>query len=546
MLRPQRRRPGPAHLASLALDPAAAEPLYRQLYFAIRDAILTGRLQPGARLPASRTLARDLAVSRNTVMAAFEQLAAEGYLGGRVGAGSYVSRRLPEEALVARTEAALAVPAPIPAPGPSARGRRLIGLARTSARPRPFAPGLPELAAFPFEDFARLLQRHWRAPPASFLIGADPMGWRPLREALAAHLGAARAVRCTAEQVLVVSGAQQALDLAARVLIDPGDRVWVEEPGYAGLEGALLAAGAELVPVPVDGEGLSVEAGQALAPGARMACVAPSHQYPLGITMSLARRLALLEWARTADAFVLEDDYDSEYRYAGRPLAALQGLDADGRVIYVGTMSKIMFPGLRLGYMVVPTHLVEAFTAVRRITDTHPPMLAQPALAEFIADGRLAQHIRRMRALYAERQGRFLQLAGELLGGLLELAPAEAGMHLIGWLRRDLDDRAVSAAALRRGIEAPPLSAYYRGRPPRPGLLLGYAGIGEAETRQGLERLALAIREVAQATGREPPARPAGRPAPRPADAPAAPVAPEAVAPATAAGAVAARGSGPI
>lgn len=494
MLRPQRRRPGPAHLASLALDPNGPEPLYRQLYYAIRDAILTGRLQPGARLPASRTLARDLGVSRNTVLAAFEQLAVEGYLGGRVGAGSYVSRALPEEALTAR---AVAAPTPAsPAPGPSARGRRLVGLARSTARARPFAPGLPELAAFPFEEFARLLQRHWRAPPASFLIGADPMGWRPLREALAAHLGAARAVRCTADQVLIVSGAQQALDLAARVLIDPGDRVWVEEPGYAGLEGALLAAGAELVPVPVDAEGLSVEAGRRLAPDARMACVAPSHQYPLGITMSLARRLELLEWARTADAFVLEDDYDSEYRYSGRPLAALQGLDADGRVIYVGTMSKIMFPALRLGYMVVPAHLVDAFAAVRRITDTHPPMLAQPALAEFVADGRLAQHIRRMRALYAERQARFLELAREILGSALELRPAEAGMHLVGWLSPGIDDRAVAEAAARRGVEAPPLSAHYRGRPPRPGLLLGYAGVGEAETRRGLTELARAIREV--------------------------------------------------
>lgn len=495
MLRPHRRRPGPAHLASLALDPSAPEPLYRQLYFAIRDAILTGRLQPGARLPASRTLARDLGVSRNTVLAAFEQLAAEGYLGGRVGAGSYVSRSLPEEALTARAEAP---PRPAGrAPGPSARGRRLVGLARGTARARPFAPGLPELAAFPFEEFARLLQRHWRTPPASFLIGADPMGWRPLREALAAHLGAARAVRCTADQVLIVSGAQQALDLSARVLVDPGDRVWVEEPGYAGLEGALLAAGAELVPVPVDGEGLSVAAGRALASTARMACVSPSHHYPLGVTMSLARRLELLDWARTADAFVLEDDYDSEYRYAGRPLAALQGLDADGRVIYVGTMSKILFPSLRLGYMVVPAHLVDAFAAVRRISDTHPPMLAQPALAEFVADGRLAQHIRRMRALYAERQARFLELAAAIVGPDLELAPSEAGMHLVGWLPKGLDDRAVAAEAARLGVEAPPLSAHYRGRPPRPGLLLGYAGVGEAETRQGLALLARAIRTVA-------------------------------------------------
>lgn len=494
-----RRRPAPAHLASLALDPASPEPLYRQLYRAIREMILTGRLQPGARLPASRTLARDLGLARNTVMAAFEQLHAEGYVGGRVGAGSFVSRSLPEEALRARAEApaATAAASPTRPPGPSARGRRLASLARTSAKPRAFAPGLPELAAFPFEEFARRLQRQWRAPPASFLIGADPMGWKPLREALAAHLGAARAVRCTADQVLIVSGAQQALDLAARVLLDPGDRVWLEDPGYAGLEGALLAAGAELVPVPVDEEGLSVAEGRRRAPDARMAWVAPSHQFPLGITMSLPRRLDLLSWARTADAFVLEDDYDSEYRYAGRPLAALQGLDADGRVIYVGTMSKIMFPGLRLGYMVVPEHLVEAFAAVRRAFDTHPPMLAQPAVAEFVADGGLAQHIRRMRALYCERQAFFLARAEELLGDLLVLRPAEAGMHLLGLLPEWVDDRAVSAAAARLGVEAPALSSFYRREPPRPGLVLGYAGVGEAETRAGLEKLARAIREVA-------------------------------------------------
>jgi GntR family transcriptional regulator/MocR family aminotransferase len=232
-----------------------------------------------------------------------------------------------------------------------------------------------------------------------------------------------------------------------------------------------------------------------------MACVSPSHQYPLGITMSLARRLELLDWARSADAFILEDDYDSEYRYAGRPLAALQGLDTDGRVIYVGTMSKVMFPGLRLGYMVVPEHLTAAFTAVRRITDTHPPMLAQPALAEFIAEGHLAQHIRRMRHLYAERQRRFLEVASAKAAGLLELAPAEAGMHLVGLLAPEMDDRAVSAAARARGIEAPPLSSYYLKGSSRPGLLLGYTGITEGETVRGMEALAAAIREAGVAEG---------------------------------------------
>jgi GntR family transcriptional regulator/MocR family aminotransferase len=492
-----RRRTGPAHLASIALDPAATQPLNRQLYFAVRDAILDARLQPGARLPSSRALARELAVSRNTVMAAFEQLLAEGYIEGRVGAGSYVSRELPEETLHARAALAARRRGGGTAPGLSRRGAELAGLPDDTTRPRAFSPGLPELAAFPFEDWARLLAKHWRAPPRSFLIGGDPAGHRPLREAIAAYLGAARAVTCTAEQVFIVSGAQQALDLTVRVLIDPGDRVWVEEPGYPGLRGVLLAGGADLVPVAVDAEGLDVDAGRALAQRARMACVSPSHQYPLGATLSLSRRLALLDWASEADAFVLEDDYDSEYRYAGKPLAALQGLDADGRVIYVGTMSKVMFPGLRLGYMVVPPHLVAAFRAVRRLADTHPPMSIQPALAEFIDAGHLSAHIRRMRSLYAERQEALLRACRSHLGRWLDIAADEAGMHLVASMRPGLDDRAIARTARAHGIEAPALSSYYHALPPRQGLLLGYAGISEAEIEAGARRLAQVLDQAA-------------------------------------------------
>jgi len=490
------RRRGPLYLASIALDPGDDQPLHRQLYFALRDAILESRLLPGARLPSSRALAQDLGVSRNTVLAAFEQLLAEGYIEGRVGAGSFVSQQLPEETLNARAAAGTEAAART-APGPSARGLRLMQLKGPGSRPRAFAPGLPELASFPFEDWARLLARFWRDPPKSLLIGGEAAGYRPLRAALAAYLGAARAVRCTPEQVFVVSGAQQALDLAARALLDPGDRVWVEDPGYPGLNGALIASGAELVPVPVDEEGLMVREGRARAERARMASVSPSHQYPLGVTMSLPRRLALLEWAREADAFVLEDDYDSEYRYAGRPLAALQGLDADGRVIYVGTMSKVMFPGLRLGYMVVPRHLIGAFEAVRRLTDTQPSTLAQPALAEFIRDGSLTAHIRRMRALYAARQRYLVETARRRLDGRLGLSPAEAGMHLVAHLPPGTDDVALSEAAARLGIEAPPLSSFYRAAPARPGLLLGYAGVGERDIETGLGLLARALDQLA-------------------------------------------------
>jgi GntR family transcriptional regulator/MocR family aminotransferase len=492
-------RRGPLYLASIALDPDAVAPLHRQLYFGLREAILESRLPPGARLPSTRSLAGDLGVSRNTVLAAFEQLLAEGYIQGRVGAGSFVSRQLPEDALNARKlEPGATRPAEPGAapPGPSARGRRLTALPQPESRPRAFAPGLPELARFPFEDWARRLAKTWRNPPKRLLIGSEPAGFGPLREALAAYLGAARAVRCTPEQIFVVSGAQQALDLAARVLLDAGDPVWVEEPGYTGLIGALVAGGAAVVPVPVDEAGIVVAAGRAVAPGARMACVSPSHQFPLGVTMSLARRLELIEWAREAGAFILEDDYDSEYRYAGRPLAALQGLDADGRVIYVGTMSKVMFPALRLGYMVVPEHLVAAFAAIRRLTDTHPSTLVQPALAEFIKDGSLTAHIRRMRALYAERQALLLEAAARHLGERLALRPAEAGMHLVGRLPHGTDDRAIAARARQLGVEVTPLAALYQGRPDRAGLLLGYAGLTKGEIETGMKVLARCMDEL--------------------------------------------------
>jgi GntR family transcriptional regulator/MocR family aminotransferase len=303
-------------------------------------------------------------------------------------------------------------------------------------------------------------------------------------------------VRCEASQVIVVTGAQQAVDLAARILLDPGDTAWVEDPGYQGARGALIAAGIRLAPVPVDAEGLDVRRGARSAPGARLVYVTPSHQYPLGVTMSLNRRLALLEWASASGAWILEDDYDSEYRYAGRPLAALQGLDTAGRVIYAGTFSKVLFPALRLGYLVVPPELVDAFIAARALADRHSPSVTQAALADFIDGGHFARHVRRTRALYAERQAALVHAARRTLGGLLEVAPAEAGMHLMGWLRAGVDDRAAARAALTRAVDVPPLSAY-RARPTRPsdrgGLMLGYAAYAPREIDEACGRLALAL-----------------------------------------------------
>jgi len=501
------RRADRMPLLHLDIDAEGSSPLHRQLYEGLRKAILAGRLAPRGRLPSSRALAAELGISRNTVLSAFEQLAGEGYLEARQGSGSRVAAMLPDPpAPVAAGSPASrrlrpAKPEPDAAkPGLSRRGLALTAAfsARAARGQGAFAPAVPDLEIFPFELWSRLLARGWRRPDPDMALGRDPAGYPPLRAAIADYLRRVRAVRCEPEQIIVLSGIRQAVDLAVRLLLDAGDRVWLEEPGYAGVREVLRAAGATLVPVPVDGEGLSVKAGAKQAPDARLACVAPSHQYPLGTVMSLGRRLELLAWARGAGAWIIEDDYDSEFRYAGRPLAALQGLDADGRVIYVGSFSKVLFPSLRLGYLVAPPALVDGFTAARATLDDHAAMTAQPALAAFIAEGHFAAHIRRTRKLYAARQSALLTAAERHLTGLLELTPASAGMHLLARLAPRLiarmDDREATARAAAHGIAVAPLSAFHMTNPRRQGLLLGYAGVPEPQIEPAVKRLATALR----------------------------------------------------
>jgi GntR family transcriptional regulator/MocR family aminotransferase len=484
-------------LPTIALDQTSALPLYRQLYNALRGAILAGQLKAGARLPATRALANALAISRNTVMNAYAQLLAEGYIEGEVGSGTYVARTLPDELLQARAHTTEGQQLPRVGQALSRRGARLasnqVPMSGFSTEFIAFRPGLPALDAFPYELWARLVARRWRRPQRSLLGYGDPTGYGPLREAIAAYLGESRAVRCQAQQVIVVAGSQQALDLTARMLLDEGDAAWIEDPGYLGARGALLGAGAQLIPVPVDDEGLDVASGAVASQNARLIYVTPSHQYPYGVTMSLRRRLALLEWASQASAWVLEDDYDSEYRYAGRPLAALQGLDGEGRVIYLGTFSKVLFPALRLGYMIVPPDLVDAFATARALVDRHSPAVDQAALADFINAGHFARHIRRMRALYAERQALLVDAARHELSGLLEVHSAEAGMHLVGWLPAGVDDVEASRRAAAYGVGAPPLSMYSLRPLRRGGLLLGYTAVGDREIRDGVQRLAKAL-----------------------------------------------------
>ncbi len=490
----------PRALLTLPLDATAATPLFRQLYEGLRQSILDGTLAAGARLPGTRGLADELGVSRNTVLNAYEQLLAEGYLRGAIGSGTYVSCTLPEEMIqVCRRQG----PARLRSTKHRALSQRGELLASMSSSvsccggvPRPFRPGIPALDAFPFDIWMRLVARHHRRP-APELLGYDhSAGYAPLRSAIAAHLGPARAVRCEPEQVVITTGSQQGLDLIARLLLDPGDTAWIEDPGYPGARAALEGSGVQLVGVPVDSEGLDVAAGCKRCPRGRLVYVTPSHQYPLGVTMSLSRRIALLEWARQADAWVVEDDYDSEFRYSGRPLAALQGLDRDGRVLYIGTFGKPIFPSLRLGYLVVPPDLVDAFVAARAVSDRQAPSLTQAVLADFIHEGHFLRHIRRMRTLYEQRQQTLLRAARRELAGLLEVPACETGMHVMAWLADGWDDRQVSQASAQVGVEVPPLSSYCLKRSRRGGLLLGYAGWDGRQIRDAVRRLGAVLRDA--------------------------------------------------
>jgi GntR family transcriptional regulator/MocR family aminotransferase len=494
------RRRGKGSLLSLAIHPSAPGAgegtLSRQLYTAIRAAILEGRLGAGERMPASRVLAADLGVSRNTALAAVDQLVSEGYLETRRGSGCYVARDLPD-----------ALPAPVPSRSTpptaaalrlSRRGRGLAATPRSAGASRGrwypcFTPGVPDHSDFPFALWARLLARTWRHPARDIVQGGDPAGHPDLRKAIADYLRQARGVRCEADQVLILSGIRQAVDLTCRLLLDPGDAVWLENPCHSGVRAAIAASAARIIDVPVDREGLVVTRGRAKAPKARLACVAPSHQYPLGVVLSLQRRLQLLAWAREAKAWILEDDYDSEFRYEGRPLAPLQSLDAEGRVIYVGSLSKVLFPSLRTAYLVAPPALVDAFRQARAAIDEYPPMTPQPALAAFFAEGHLAAHVRRQRKRYAERQARLLDLAGRHLAGKLDLAADSAGMHLVarpvGALAR-IPDVEIARRLAAAGIVAPALSRYYVGKPTQSGLLLGYAAVPDDLIEPALQRMA--------------------------------------------------------
>jgi GntR family transcriptional regulator/MocR family aminotransferase len=465
----------PPLLALLPIDRASGVPLHRQIYEGLRRAILDGLLRAGQRVPSTRDLAVGLEVSRFPVLAAYEQLLHEGYLEGRPGSGTYVRAALPDDALRAvpvRADAARRAASRPARETPPPRPRDEGGL-------RPFRVSLPALDQFPHATWSRLVARHARRLSPAHMAYGDPAGIGPLRAAIAEHLRTARAVRCEAGQVLIVSGSQAALRLCATVLLGPGDVVAMEEPGYPGARAALGTSGAEIAAVPVDDEGLDLAALRALGPRVRAACVTPSHQYPLGVSMSAARRLELLEWAESRGAWLLEDDYDSEYRYVSRPLGALQGMGMPGRVVYVGTFSKVLFPAVRVGYLVVPPALWDAFVAAREALDIFSPTLYQLVLADFLAEGHFARHLRRMRAVYLRRRQALLDGLARHCGGVLSVHNADAGLHVATLLPDGMEDGEVVRRMAERGLSAIALSTCYAGDERRSGLLLGFGGAPE-------------------------------------------------------------------
>ena len=491
---------------AFSIDPSSPEPLHRQLYNELRTAILGGRLPSGCRLPASRELAQVTGLSRNTVLSAYDQLIAEGYIDSRAGSGTYVSIALPEQVLSG--------PAVEPLPQAdrgsrrlSVRGERLLAAPfrrwpPLQSGPMLFRAGLPALDQFPMDTWRRLTEKRMRIASVRQLAYDDPQGYRPLREAISAHLAAARGARCSPDQILVVSGSQQAISLACEVLINDGDQVLFEDPGYFAARSVFETAGAEIVPVPVDEDGFDVGAAVQLAPSARLAYVTPSHQNPLCVTMSLPRRRALLQWAEANGTWILEDDNASECRYRGRPLAALQGIDPHGRVLYAGTFSKVMFSAMRLGYLVAPPDLVPAFVRARELHDRQSPGITQAVLADFMIEGHFSRHLRRMRTLYASRLEALTKVVRDYAPDLFEIPECEGGVNRVAWLPPGVSDTDAVELLKPEGFACLPVSEFRMRPGGRNGLVLGFAGMTEEAIDAAIRKMAGILRPLLQRAAR--------------------------------------------
>ncbi|HEY6272530.1 MAG TPA: PLP-dependent aminotransferase family protein [Terriglobales bacterium] len=466
----------------IAVDRKDAKPLHQQIYDAYRGAIAARNLGAGQQVPSTRSLACELRISRIPVLDAYSQLLAEGYFEARSGSGTFVSRAIAEPA----TPTGFSKPPARTRTGPRSISYRSTLLPRFKLAPwlagwGAFVVGQLALEKFPFSVWSGLLLRHSRQVRIKSLHFSDPMGSESFRETIASYLRTVRAVNCEAGQIMVVSGSQQALEISARVLFDPGSAVWVEEPGYRLGQQVLRMAGCNLIPVPVDHEGLNVGAGIERGGRTRAAYVTPSHQFPLGVTMSASRRLQLLDWAQRSGAWIIEDDYDSEYRYANMPVASLQGLDRNARVIYIGTFSKTLFPSLRMGYMVIPHDLIDRFVAVRHAMDVYPPHLYQQVLTDFIQEGHFARHVRRMRQVYGERRNVLVDAIGDAFGDRLQLLGADAGIHLTAMLPKPVNDRDIAERAARENLWLWPLSPCYLNKNSGQGFILGFGSTSARE-----------------------------------------------------------------
>jgi GntR family transcriptional regulator / MocR family aminotransferase len=480
-----------AELYAFEVDRAADAPVFRQIYLQLRSAILSGTLRPANKLPSTRALAAQLGVSRSAVVSAFEQLLAEGYASGRTGAGTYIASNLPEP--FAATHRRKRRPA---SPGKAVPlSRELGGFSDVTVQndERPFNLGRTLVDARTVELWRKLSARTLRSFGPNHLGYADPQGMLELRKAICDYLQAARAVRCEPGQIVVTAGTQQAIDIVIRVMQGPDKEVWIEDPGYSLTRLALVAAGARVRPIPVDQYGINVAEGIRRAPKARAVFITPSHQFPKGVVLSMARRLELLAWARESGAWIVEDDYTSEFRYGGRPLASLQGLDEAERVIYIGTLNKALFPGLRLGYAVVPPSLVRPFVIARYLMDRQPSSLCQAVVAAFMEEGHFAAHIRRMREMYRNQRDALVTALRRRLGDHLTLEPPDQGMHLVTYTRRGLSDVTIERVAREHSVVVRAMSRLYVDAPAQSALMLGFSGYPRQIIAPAIARLARAF-----------------------------------------------------
>jgi GntR family transcriptional regulator / MocR family aminotransferase len=477
--------------------------LWRWLYTEIRDAIADGRLRSGSRLPATRNIAEQYGISRGTVVAAFNQLKAEGYTTHSSSAGTYV-RTTPRSGLSQTTKRM-----EYRADARNVISRTLAAYSDASLLPASHSIGVPfrcyepAIDLFPVEQWTRVAARVLRNAPRSAYGQGDSAGYLPLRRAIAEYIGRSRGVRCTPDQIMVTAGTQQAVDFIARFLVQTGDKVWMEDPGYHRARRTMIAAGVGIVNVPVDSNGMIVATAIQKAPSAKLAYVTCSNQFPLGVTMSANRRMELLEWASRNRSWIVEDEYDAEYRYEGRPIASLQSLDRTGSVIYVGTFTKMLFNALRIGFIVLPESLVKPFVTARSFIDRHPPFMNQAILAEFISEGYFSQHVKKMRVAYAERLGVLCSEADKHLSELVEIQTPESGMRAVGWLCNGMSDKRAAQLAQEEGIETLPISMFSSEYRHPPGLMLGFAGCNPADIRRGVKILAKVLRPNHRATRRQ-------------------------------------------